>query len=292
MSLNQPLFRPPAEHDSVLIQMDVGCPFNGCAFCGMYKDQVHEPRALDLVKDIIRAEARLQPEARRVFLADGDALSRPTADLDAVLDALNAAFPRLSRVNSYATGRSIAAHGALPLARFKAKKLNTLYLGLESGDEDLLRQMHKGETAQHMIQAAQLAQAAGLKISVMVLLGLGGREQSLRHARLTAEALNRLQPRLLSALRVVPVPGTPLADWVEQGRFQMNTEFEIVRELRALIAGLALQGTVFRANHASNIIPLEGRLPQDQDRLLAELDALLAGGRLDTRSPGPLPLWL
>jgi len=143
-----------------------------------------------------------------------------------------------------------------------------------------------------MIQAAQLAQSAGLKISVMILLGLGGREHSLRHAQATAMALNRMQPRLLSALRVVPVPGTRLFEWVEQGQFHLPTEYEIVQELRELIAGLSLNATVFRANHSSNIIPLEGRFPQDQNRLLAELDQLLSNGTLDTQSPGPLPLWL
>jgi radical SAM superfamily enzyme YgiQ (UPF0313 family) len=292
MSLNQPQFRPPAEQDSVLIQMDVGCPFNGCAFCGMYKHLPHEKRAVESILKIIRQEARAQPDARRVFLADGDAFSRSVSDWDAVLEALNAAFPRLSRVNVYATGRSIAAKSPADLARFKAKKLNTLYLGLESGDEETLRRMLKGETAAHMIQAAQLAQSAGLKISVMILLGLGGREQSLRHARATASALNQMQPRLLSALRVVPVPGTPLFKWVEDGLFQLPTEYAIVQELRELVAHLALESTVFRANHSSNIIPLEGRFPQDQNRLLAELDQLLASHTLDTQSPGPLPFWL
>lgn len=290
--MNQPQFRPPAEHDSVLIQMDVGCPFNGCAFCGMYKHIAHEKRSVDSIRKIIRDEARIQTDARRIFLADGDPFSYSAEELDAILDALNAAFPRLSRVNAYATGRSITSKSAADLARFKAKKLNTLYLGLESGDEDTLRRMLKGETAEHMIQAAQLAQSAGLKISVMVLLGLGGRVHSLRHAQATAIALNRMQPRLLSALRVVPVPGTPLLKWVEQEHFHLPTEYEIVQELRELIAGLALTATVFRANHSSNIIPLEGRLPQDKNRLLAELDQLLRSNTLDTQSPGPLPFWL
>jgi radical SAM superfamily enzyme YgiQ (UPF0313 family) len=290
--MNQPQFRPPAEHDSVLIQMDVGCPFNGCAFCGMYKHLSHEKRSLDSIRAIIRDEARTQPDARRIFLADGDPFSCSAEELDAVLDALNTAFPRLSRVNAYATGRSIAAKSPADLARLKAKKLNTLYLGLESGDEETLRRMIKGETTEHLIQAAQLAQSVGLKMSVMVLLGLGGRENSLRHARATAAALNRMQPRLLSALRVVPVPGTLLFQWVEQGQFQLPTEYEIVRELRELVAHLNLDATVFRANHSSNIIPLEGRLPQDQVRLLTELDHLLSRGTLDTQSPGALPLWL
>jgi len=292
MPLNQPLFRPPAEHDSVLLQIDVGCPHNACAFCGMYKSLVHEKRGIPAIRSIIRAEARAEPDARRIFLADGDAFSRSAEELDAILDALADAFPRLTRVNTYATGRSIAAHRPDDLVRFKCKKLNTLYLGLESGDEETLRRMGKGETAEAMVEAALRAQAAGLKISVMVLLGLAGRAGSLRHAEATAAALNRMQPRLLAALRVVPIPGTPLFRWVEADQFEMTTEFETVRELHRLVAGLRLEATVFRANHSSNIIPLEGRLPQDQARLLAELEALLAGGTLDTRSPGPLPGWL
>jgi len=150
----------------------------------------------------------------------------------------------------------------------------------------------QGETAAQMVQAGRAAQAAGLRLSVMVLLGLGGLSGSRRHAKLTAEALNRLQPRLLSALRVIPVAGTELQEETLAGRFVPLTEYHAVQELRAIVAGLELESTVFRANHSSNVIPLEGRLTKDKNRLVSEMDALLASGTLDQESPGPLPLWL
>ena len=143
-----------------------------------------------------------------------------------------------------------------------------------------------------MVEAGLAAQAAGLRMSVMILLGLGGVDRSREHAAGTAAALNQMQPRLLSALRVIPIEGTELCDEVAGGRFRQLTEWEVVRELRDLIAGLELTSTVFRANHSSNVVPLEARLPRDKAKLLAELDALLASGTLDRQLPGPMPMWL
>ena len=163
---------------------------------------------------------------------------------------------------------------------------------LESGDEDVLKQCRKGETAAQMVAAGVAAQAAGLRMSVMVLLGLGGAAHTREHAAHTADALNRMQPRLLSALRVIPVAGTELHDAMVAGQFVPLTEHAAVRELRDILGALDLTSTVFRANHSSNVVPLEGRLPRDKPRLLEEMDVMLAGNTLDRTSPGPLPLWL
>ena len=282
----EPLFRPPAEADSLLLQVDQGCPYNRCAFCGMYADVPF--RRLGLLEVAALLEDAF-PEARRVFLSDGDALRRPFADLRAILELLAKRLPALARVNAYATGTAIAGKSDAELRGLRSLKLHTLYLGLESGDEAVLRDMRKGESAELMTREALRAQACGLHLSVMVLLGLGGRQRSREHARATAAALNRMQPRLLSALRVIPVPGTELLRRVEQGLFAELSEHEAVSELRVLLAGLDLSRTVFRANHASNVVPLEGSLPRDKARLLAELDELLESGRLDRDSPGPMP---
>lgn len=258
----------------------------------MYRDGKYEARpATEVSRDIARL-ARAEPDARRVFLADGDALHMGFERIRTVLDELNAAFPQLSRVNSYANGSSILELGPEGLRELKQHKMHTLYMGLESGDQRQLDRMGKTETAEDMVRAGAMAQEAGLQMSVMVLLGLGGRSGSVDHARATAEALNRMQPKLLSVLRVIPVPGTPLERWQESGTFEMLTELEEVREMRALVAGLELTGTVFRANHASNARPIEARFPRDKSRLLAALDALVASGRLDPRHPSPAPLWL
>lgn len=284
-----PLFRPPAEADSVILRVAYGCPHNRCAFCGMYRATRYRARPLAEIEEEIRRAARRDPDARRVFLADGDALHLPTEDLERILDRLGEAFPRLARVHAYANGCSIRTRGAAGLRRLRDRRLRTLYLGLESGDPETLRRMGKPETVEEMIEAGRTARDAGLRLSVMILLGLAGPERSLDHARATAGALSEIRPELLAALRVIPVPGTPLDRWTREGGFRMLTEREAVVELRELIAALRPFPVVFRANHASNVLPVEARLPRDRDRLLSELDAELAGGGLDAERPGPIP---
>ncbi len=289
---NNPMFRPPAEADSLILQVDQGCPYNRCTFCGMYRRVPYRRQTLPAIQLMIAAEARRAPDTRRVFLADGDVMRRPFDELQAILLLLNKHFPALARVNLYATGGAIQSKSDAELQSLRELKLHTLYLGLESGDEATLQAVRKGETAAGMIEGGRRAQANGLRVSVMILLGLGGKIRSQEHARATAIALNAMQPRLLSALRVVPVPGTELQADVTAGRFLPVTERQTVEELRLMVQGLTLTNTVFRANHSSNVIPLEARLPRDQARLLAQLDRLLASGHLDAESPGEQPLWL
>jgi len=292
MSSNNPLFRPPAEADSLILQVDQGCPYNRCTFCGMYQSIPYQRRSLPEVARLIAHEALFAPDTRRIFLADGDVMRRPFEELKAILIMLSEHFPALTRVNLYATGSAIRSKTDSELLELRERKLHTLYLGLESGDEVTLRAVCKGETAVDMSEAGRRAQACGLRVSVMILLGLGGKTRLREHAEATATALNAMQPRLLSALRVVPIPGTELHRAVETGAFSMITERQVVEELRLIVEALELTNTVFRANHSSNIIPLEARLPRDKERLLAQLDILLTSGHLDSRSPGELPLWL
>jgi len=286
------MFRPPAEAESVLVRVADGCPHNACAFCAMYRGVPY--RALDPAElvPVIDAAAKAWPDARRIFLADGDALALPPATLDFVLDRLQQAFPRLARVNCYASGQALAASSDEKLTRLRAKGLHTLYLGLESGSEEVLRGMNKGCTAASMVAGGQRAKRAGLSVSVMILIGLGGRDLSEIHACQTALAVNALQPPLLSCLRLVPVPGTPLARRIASQSFRQLSEEEAARELRAILAELHLSQTVFRADHSSNILPLAGRLPRDKTRLLDELDELLDCKVLDQDGPGPLPCLL
>lgn len=290
--VNNPMFRPPAEAGSLILQVDEGCPYNRCTFCGMYRGIRHRRRPLEEVRALVLRETRDWPDAARVFLADGDAMRRPFDELRIVLTMLGERLPRLARVNLYANGSSIAAKSATELHELRALKLHTLYMGLESGDEAILQRCRKGETAARMVDAGLAAQAAGLRMSVMVLLGLGGADHTAEHVERTAEALNRMQPRLLSALRVVPIAGTELHEEVLRGQFRQRTERQVVQELRDLLARVDLAATVFRANHASNVVPIEARLPRDKDRVLEDLDALLASDRLDAFTPGRAPAWL
>ena len=290
------LFRPPAEADSLIIRVADSCPWNGCTFCGMYKGVPYKFHGLEKAEREFSRVARLhsqaagkawgrQPDVRRIFLADGDVMHLDFQTLETMLGSLNEKFVNLSRVSLYANGNSILAKTDDELRRLKDLKLHTLYMGLESGDNETLRSVNKRESAEEMIEAGHRAQAAGLRMSVMVLIGLAGKGRSLEHARATANAVNRMQPRLLSALRLVTTPNTPLY----KSGFTMITEHTAVVELREMIQGLELEQTVFRADHSSNIVPLEARFPKDKERLLAQLDALLTSGRLDTESPGRLP---
>ena len=290
--INNPLYRPPAESDSLILQVDHGCPYNRCTFCGMYIGMDFSRLAVEDVQNLIEHEAINAPETRRVFLADGDVMRRPFQELEVILVHLASHLPHLARVNIYATGTAIASKSEAQLRTLRHLKLHTLYMGLESGDEVILRRVRKAETASVMIDACNRAQACGLRMSVMLLLGLGGATRTHEHAESTADALNKMQPRLLSALRVVPVPGTELFREMKSGQFLQLTERMVVEELRHVVSCLELANTVFRANHASNVVPIEGRFPRDKTRLLAELDALLASDVLDRDSPGVMPLWL
>ncbi len=287
MNWREPLFRPPAEADSLIVQVSYGCPHNSCRFCGMYKTVRYEVRDHAELSAEIRQAGRDFPGTSRIFLADGDVMHLPAERLYGILSELNAAFPRLARVNTYANGSSILAKTPEELAKLKHLKLNTLYVGLESGSQRVLDQFGKTERADRMVQAVRTAQETGLKCSVMILIGLGGTELRREHIEYTAAALNLMKPNLLSALRFIPIPGLPFP-----GGYAPVTEYEAVEELREIVSRLELERTVFRANHTSNPFPLAGRFPHDKPRLLAELAGELASGSLDTHGPGRMPLSL
>jgi len=272
--------RPPAEAGSIILQATTGCPHGRCAFCAAYRGVGFRVRSA--AEFSAHAERVASVEGRsgsRVFLADGDTMRLPADRLFEVIACAKRVFPAAHRFGIYAGARGILAKSGDELARLKAAGLNTLYLGLESGSDDVLRDMNKDATADDMCEAVITAQNAGLRVSVMVLLGLGGTACSSGHAKATAAALNRMQPRLLSVLTLMPVPGTPLWKRVSEGSFTLPDAFGMLRELRELVADLELKRTVFTANHASSYLPLEGALPRDRDRLLAQLDAGLAGSR-------------
>jgi radical SAM superfamily enzyme YgiQ (UPF0313 family) len=253
----------------------------------MYKGVRYRVRDWDDVREEIAKAGRRFPSETRIFLADGDVMALPFDLLRPIFDVLNASFPKLARVNLYANGSSILAKSEVELRELRRLKLTTLYVGLETGDEDLLVRVGKRETAAGMVEAVRRAQECDFRCSVMVLLGLSGKRGAQVHAEKTADALNWMQPRLLSFLRFVEVPGTRMF----QG-YETQSEFGAVEELRRIVSGLDLKRTVLRANHSSNPVPLEGRLPQDGGKLLCQLDALLASGNLDENGPGSLPFWL
>jgi radical SAM superfamily enzyme YgiQ (UPF0313 family) len=276
MQIEGTIYRPPSEADSLILRATVGCSYNKCTFCGMYRDVAFRVRPVDQIVEEIRWARERISSVRKVFLADGDGLVAKASFLNRVLEELNAAFPDLRRVSIYASPQSIQVHTPEELRMLRDNGLTLYYLGIESGHDEVLRWMDKGVTAEEMIDCGRKVHDAGVKLSTMVLLGAGGRQLSLEHARESARVVNAIGPRFLSTLVMTPVPSTPLWEYDRRGEFEKLTPVELASELRAFIADLALAGTVFRSNHASNYLALAGTLPKDKDRLLQALDAVLA----------------
>jgi len=272
----EPVIRPPSEADSLLLQVTLGCSHNKCAFCGTYITKRFQVKPLDDVLAEIDWARRHIGDVRRVFLCDGDALVLPTEHLAKICDKLNEAFSSLQRIGSYANAKDILQKSPADLQSLREKKLTILYLGLESGNDEVLRRVKKGNTAREAIDAVLKAQETGMKTSVMTLLGLGGKELTREHARDSAAALNEMNPRYASFLTVVVLPQTPLWVWRERGKFEELSPVEIVRELREIVAALEMKSTIIRSNHVSNFVALAGNMPKDKERMLAEIDAALA----------------
>jgi radical SAM superfamily enzyme YgiQ (UPF0313 family) len=243
----------------------------------MYRHKTFSARPLPEVLADVEEAGRRFPDTRRAFLLDGDAMTLSTARLVPVLEALARAFPDLQRVGTYVNAVSVLRKPDEELRRLRDLKLGIGYLGLETGDPETAERIVKGATVPEQVEAVRRAQAAGIKMSVMVLLGMGGRERSKEHAERTAEAVSAMDPRFVSCLCVTPVEGTPLFEQVRRGEFEPITPEETLDELRVLVDRMRLSGAVFRSNHASNYLPLGGRLPADRDRLLAAIDAARRG---------------
>ena len=273
----EPIFRPPSEAHSYLLHVSYGCSHNACSFCAMYLSKQFRVRPLGEVEEDIEQASRLHPRTEKVFLLDGDAMTLQTRRLEPVLDALAAAFPRLRRVGAYSNASSVLSKSDAELTGLREKGLGILYFGLESGDEPTLERMVKGATRAEIIEAIQRANAAGIKTSVMGLLGIAGRARWREHAEATASAVNEAQPRFFSLLTVTPVEGTPLFDQVARGDLELPDAAETLEELEAILARLECRHTFFACNHASNYLPITGRLPNQKEDLLAAVRAAREG---------------
>jgi radical SAM superfamily enzyme YgiQ (UPF0313 family) len=272
-----PVFRPPSEADSLILQVTIGCSHNRCGFCSMYRGKRFRAKALEQVRaEIAEARRLVGPDVRKVFLADGDAMCLSARRLTQILDALGEAFPRLRRVGIYANARDVLRKTDEELVDLRKRRLAILYLGLESGDDAVLAAVDKGASAAEMVEAVRRARAAGMATSVMVLVGLAGRERSLEHARLSAEAVNRMEPSYTALLTYTPTPGSPLHERAERGELALPDALESLEEIREFVRGLRCQ-TYFTCNHASNYLPLTGRLPSAQGDILLALDEALSG---------------
>lgn len=273
------VIRPPSEADSYILQVTFGCSHNHCAFCGTYLDKPFHLRPMEEVLEDIALAGRVLPETRRVFLADGNALVLPTPRLAQVLDALAGAFPLLRRVGTYANAQDMLRKSDSDLALLREKGLEIIYLGLESGSEAVLRQIDKGADPAQMLEAVRKTRRAGIRTSVIALLGIAGPELSAEHAEATGKLVSAMDPEYLSLLTLMLVPGTELHRRHQRGEFPLMTPVALLEEMRGILNHTdGLTRCVFRTNHASNYLPLAGTLSRDKARLLETLDRALALG--------------
>jgi radical SAM superfamily enzyme YgiQ (UPF0313 family) len=270
------LFRPPSEADSLILQATIGCSYNECTFCAMYREKRFRVRKLDELRAEIAWAKEHLGAVRKVFLADGDALMAKASFLGALLDELRAAFGPLARVSCYASPQSLQVRSVEEMRDLAARGLTLYYLGIESGHDAVLWRLKKGVDAAEMVRVALKAHEAGVKLSTMVLLGAGNRALSREHALESARVVNAIQPRFVSTLVMTPVEGTPLWEEAERGEVDELTPPELTRELREFVAALELRASVFRSNHASNYLAVGGTLPKDKAAIVGALDAVLA----------------
>jgi radical SAM superfamily enzyme YgiQ (UPF0313 family) len=272
------IYRPPSEADAYILQATIGCSWNKCTYCDMYRDKQFAVQPLErTLADIAAAGVEYGARVHKVFVADGDALVMDLAHWRAILTACRATFPSLRRVSCYAMASNVLAKTADELRELRQLGLELLYIGPESGDDTTLKKIAKGSTAADHVAAAQAAHAAGMKLSVIFLLGAGGIDRSEAHARASAELATAMDPRFLSALTLTVVPGTPIARAEAKGLFRLPDIPTTLRELRTFVAHTAPTDAIFRTNHASNRLPIAGRLPRDREAILRAIDGALDG---------------
>jgi radical SAM superfamily enzyme YgiQ (UPF0313 family) len=258
------IIRPPSEADSLILQYTIGCSHNRCVFCPAYKLKQFRVRSIsEMEKDIQDCLPEFS-DARRIFLADGDALVAPQQELLELIALLNSHFPRLQRIGIYANAGSILLKSIEELTRLREQGVGILYLGIESGDDNLLAWMRKGITTEEIVEAGRRVKEAGIKLSVTVLLGIGGSSWSMEHARATGQLLSKIGPDYVGALTTMVVRGTPLYELEQAGDFSLPDPFAILEELAEMIAHTEMRGLFF-SNHASNYLPLRVRMPAQRD---------------------------
>lgn len=288
------IFRPPSERESYFLPLTSGCSNNTCTFCGLYgtklrlRDVGEVKKEIDALSMYVRQGVRVPDienivyavaqrwDGRRVFLQDGDAMVYPFARLVEALQYLNEKFPNLERIGSYATPQDILRRSVDELKKVKELKLSIFYTGVESGDDEVLLKIGKGVNSRQMIEAGRKAKEAGITLSLTVILGLGGVEGSRKHVLETARVLSAIDPEYAGALTLTLIPGTPLWQECQQGSFHPITPFQSLEELKGIIENSSFTDCFFSSMHASNYLSVRGRLPQDKERMLKELERVLS----------------
>lgn len=282
----EPVFRPPSEARSLILQVTNGCSWNKCTFCDMYKQEQKRfrPKPIEDIEDELRRLFKAGYPVQRVFLADGDATTLSTRRLQEILLLIKKYYPNVQRISSYCLPRNLLKKTVAELAELQALGLSLLYVGCETGDDEVLRLIDKGETYASSLAALNKIKQAGMKSSVMILNGLGGPELSEQHAIASAKLMNAAQPEYLSTLVVnFPPGGEAIINQNFQGCWRKLDKLELFQEMEILLSHLELERTIFRSDHASNYLVLKGVLGKDKDKLLQIVHTAI-------HQPGVIPL--
>lgn len=271
------IYRPPSEARSIILQVTVGCSHNKCSFCTSFKDKSFRIKDQVTIEMDLKKAARLYPKNRRLFIADGDALIMPMNYWKWLMPAIREHLPWVERIGVYATGRAIRKKTPEDLKWLKDNRLGIIYLGVESGDPGTLAYVKKESTAEQLIEAGQKVKAAGISLSVTVLLGIAPTGQSLVHSRHTGQLLTAMDPDFVGALSVIMCEGTELEALVHTGEHRILSSVEILMELKEMLSHTELSKGLFMANHASNYLPLKVDMPQGKPEAIAMLDAAING---------------
>jgi radical SAM superfamily enzyme YgiQ (UPF0313 family) len=274
-----PLFRPPSEADSLILQVTLGCSYNKCTFCGMYKDKKFTVKSEDEIEQHILIGKRYAPNPEKIFLADGNVLCLTTPRLLKLLNTIKNHFPKVKQISSYAGPLDLLRKSEEELIQIRQAGLDLLYLGVESGSDRVLQSINKGVTREQMIAAGKKAKKTGFALSCMVISGLGGKELLEEHAIDSATAISEINPDYFGLLTLIIVEDTPLKKQLDSGEFELLSPNEVMLELKIMLDNLELENCVFRANHASNYVPLKGILNRDKQQLLHQVNSALSSGR-------------
>lgn len=268
------VFRPPSEASSLIIQVTVGCSHNKCRFCSMYRRDKFRVRSVEEIMADLMEARRYYRRVRRIFLADGDAMCLSMRRLMEILAAIREIFPECERVGAYARARDLLGKSSQELVELRDAGLGIAYIGAESGCEQVLLNMNKGETREGLISGVRKAEDAGIAASVTFISGLGGRELMRQHAQDSASMINEMRPSYAAWLTLTAYPAAPLYEDIREGRFELLTPEEVLDEMEIMLSLTNLPAggrCVFRSNHASNYLSLKGNLPEDKNRMLARV---------------------
>lgn len=271
MNYEGSIYRPPSESKSLILQITVGCSHNNCTFCSMYKDKAFKVKSIEKIMGDL-AEAREKYHSiKRIFLADGDALVLQSQVLFKILEKITVLFPECERVSAYATPKAILMKTPEVLEKLYDKGLKLLYMGIESGSNEVLNKVKKGNTSEEIVEAGKKVMESSMHLSVTLISGLGGKELWHQHAIKSADVVSLINPDYLSLLTLMIDPDTEIAHQIEKKEMTLLTTEEILLETHEFIKNLTLENCVFRSNHASNYVALSGTLNHDKANLMREI---------------------